>query len=298
MKTILHIDEKAALEAALQKFRRYNKAMFISVDDNSLKNSNRLVEQIFKSEPGSYEETIFKSMLRKVAVSSIYNNKNIPNFRKEAQAKRIAINIDQAIEGAKNDYLYEKGFFGVGSEGKKKYEEAQKANNLIIKATMLDKMKSRLKDTPKYVLKKTGIKAVGAAIGGVIANSGLITSSVASLTTLTNATLLTVGGIAITPATLATTAVIATTAIAMDTAVKLIPEDIKKEMKSKAYECMESASVAIKSCVDKVRHTSVGKVVEQTYNNHVKPVVQKGVDCLKKVASKGIGLFQKFKSLF
>lgn len=295
MKTILHIDEKAALETALQKFRRYNKAMFISVDDSSITGSNRLIEKIFKSEPGSYEETIYKSMLRKVAVSSIYSNKNIPNYRKEAQAKRIAINIDQAIEGAKNDYLYEKGYFGVGSEGKKKYEEAQKANNLFIKATMLDKMKSRLKDTPKYVLKKTGIKAVGAAIGGVIANSGLITTGVASFT---KATLLTIGGISITPATLATTAVIATTAIAMDTAVKLIPEDIKKDMKSKAYEYMESASVAIKSCMDKVRHTSVGEAVERTYNNHVKPVVQKGVDCLKKVASKGVGLLQKFKSLF
>lgn len=275
MKATVHYDEKAALEIALQKFRRYNKAMYFSLNDTEI--DNRLIERIFKAKSCSKEETDLKLILRKVAVNAIYMNPNIPENRKEAQAKKMAQNIDMVIAGSKNDYIYETGGFGSGTEGEQNYKEAQKAIPLVQKAVLIDLFKDKIKHVPSHLLKRESIKTIFGLISATLAHGG-IASTIAGTAAAKalGATLLTVGGITITPIVLAKAAAFAVGYEAVNLAFNVIPLKYKLKMKSIARDALISSATAIRHVSEKIITTAIGQKVANTYNTYVAPIINKG----------------------
>ena len=71
-------DDIAAVEASLKNLRRYNQAMYISVDEKFI--DNELAELYFRSEEGSDKKIALEKMIGAAAIQACNDNPDIPQF--------------------------------------------------------------------------------------------------------------------------------------------------------------------------------------------------------------------------
>ena len=75
MRTKIHYDERAALQVGLDALLRYNKAMYISLDEKQLEIP--AINEFFKAEPNSPQEQSLAKMLIFAGISSCFSSKEM-----------------------------------------------------------------------------------------------------------------------------------------------------------------------------------------------------------------------------
>lgn len=68
----IEFDDIAALEASLKNLRRYNQAMYISVDEAFI--NNELAESYFRAEESSADEISLEKMIGAAAIKACNDN--------------------------------------------------------------------------------------------------------------------------------------------------------------------------------------------------------------------------------
>ena len=104
-------DDIAAVEASLKNLRRYNQAMYISVDEKLI--DNDLAELYFRAEEGSKEEVAIEKMIGAAAIQVCNDNPDIPQKYKQQVGNRMQREFLSAFRASKVDFFYHSGKFGM-----------------------------------------------------------------------------------------------------------------------------------------------------------------------------------------
>lgn len=246
---------KSAMSEALNSLHRYIRSMYISVDLPEIATS--ALEVYFNCENTELQAT-FDKMIGAAAIQAIYEDKDIPQWLKARAAKRAAEELQDAFRGAKVEYEFAIGRFGVGQESVRKYERAKKEIKLCRKAAWLDKVKKNFPRQATKQLAKQGVKAVltagGLSVGGPI---GAIIGFV--------------------------------TGLAVDAVWYLTPKSVKDKIKKKAGEIAQKSRVIINTVSKQIKTSPIvqkaNEVVERYVAPYVRPVYEEAKKVLSKVAS-------------
>lgn len=286
-KVEIFVDERAAIQTGLSALMRYNSCMWIPLDKEQI--SCEAIEDFFKAKVGSEREQSLAKLLCIAAKDTYYTHPDIPKKNRDICANRGAKEFHFALEGAKNDYLKEMGFFGCGTEAEIKYNQAQKGNTLVRNAAAVEMAKKRLKNLPANMLKKQSVKAF---ISAAVSTLGF--QSVASGTLATAAAALGIPATVLTGgATILAMPIIYT---AVDTAIAMIPENAKKKMKETCKDTFQKATAQVDNAVKMLSQTTIGKKVTKVVDTYVQPVLTKGIDKVITLVEKGKSFCNKVKT--
>lgn len=270
MKAEFYYDERTALQVALNSLLRYNKAMFLSIEEQSI--DVPTISKFFKSTPNSAEERELAKLLIIAAKDTYMTHPDIPNQNKCRCALRGAKEFHMVLEAAKNDYLKETGFFGVGLSAEEKYNERQKSNLIFRNAALADMAKRRLKKVPANIVKKQGVKTVAGFVGSALGQLGFQSVAGGSMATIATSlgisTAVLSGGVTMSAG--------AISVIAVDVIWGIIPNDIKKKAKDNAIEVIEKTGAQIEKSTKILANTPIGKSVSNLYHEYVEPIINKG----------------------
>ena len=106
-------DDIAAVDASLKNLRRYNQAMYISVDEKFI--DNDLAELYFRAEEGSQEEIALEKMIGAAAIHACNDNPDIPQKYKQKVGNRMQREFLSSFRASKVDFLYHSGQLGMPS---------------------------------------------------------------------------------------------------------------------------------------------------------------------------------------
>ena len=296
MRTKIHYDERAALQVGLDALLRYNKAMYISLDEKQLEIP--AINEFFKAEPNSPQEQSLAKMLIFAAKETFLTHPDIPERNRCACALRGVKEFHQVLEAAKTDYLKETGYFGAGLSAEVKYNERQKENIVFRNAAIMARTKQDIKKLPSTILRGQGARTIAGLVGGALGQLSLQSAAgsaiTAAATSLGITTATVTGGVAI--------ATGALTIAAVELVYSLIPAKVKQDAKEKACDMMKRAGAQIEKVSKKLADTPIGKTTTTLYNEYVEPVVSKGAakikECYTKVKEKAKSTWTKLKSFF
>ena len=82
-----HFDDIAAVDASLKNLRRYNQAMYISVDEKLI--DNELAELYFRTTEGSKEEAALEKLIGASAIQACNDNPDIQQRYKQKVGNRM-----------------------------------------------------------------------------------------------------------------------------------------------------------------------------------------------------------------
>lgn len=249
MKAEFNYDERFALQVGMNALLRYNKAMYISIEEQNI--DIPTISEYFKAEPNSMKEREFAKILVIAAKDTYLTHPDIPERNRIKCALRGAKEFHQVLEASKNDYLKEIGYFGAGLSAEEKYNQRQKENIMVRNATIAKMAESRLKKVPTDILKKEGIKQAARFVG-VDLSGGTATMIV----------------------------------IATDVVCEMIPNEAKQKAKDSACYMMERAGNQIEKAARKLADTPIGRTVTNCYTQYVQPVVEKGYSKMEELHDK------------
>ena len=264
MKAEFYYDERTALQVALNSLLRYNKAMFLSIDEQAI--DVPTISKFFKSAPNSVEERELAKLLIIAAKDTYLTHPDIPDQNKCRCALRGAKEFHMVLEASKNDYLRETGYFGVGLSAEEKYNERQKNNLMFRNAALADMAKQRLKKVPADIIKKQGVKTSAMGQLGFQSVAGGSMATIAASLGISTAVLS--GGVAL--------AAGAISVIAVDVIWAVIPNDMKKKAKDNAIRVIEKTGAQIEKSTKILANTPIGKSVSNLYHEYVEPIIDKG----------------------
>ena len=270
MRTECYYDERTALQVGLNSLLRYNNAMFLSIDEQCI--DIPTITNFFKAKPNSIEERELAKLLVIAVKDTFLTHPDIPEQNRYRCALRGAKEFHMVLEASKNDYLRETGYFGVGLRAEEKYNERQKSNLMVRNAAIADMAKQRLMKVPTDILKKQGVKAVAAFIGGALGQLGF--HSVAGGTIATIAASLGIstavlsGGVSLVAGALSV--------IAVDVIWGVIPDNVKRKAKDNAIQTIEKVGSQIERTTTVLATTSIGKSASNLYHEYVEPIIEKG----------------------
>jgi hypothetical protein len=240
--------------------------MYISVDVPEFDTSE--IEKYFNCEDPILLAT-FDKMFGAAAMEAIYADPDIPTKFKGNVAKRAARELQDAFRGAKVEYEFASGKYGVGQESVRKYERAKKEIYLCRKATWLDKLKQNL---PRLIAKlevKSGAKSVLKTLG-----TGDITTNVASLL---------IG-------------------LAVDTVWYLTPKGVKNTLKRTAGELAQKSRAIINTVSQKIKSSPIVQkakaVVEEYVAPHIRPIYDEAKSAISSAAKAARKGWKAIKSVF
>ena len=270
MKAEFYYDERAALQIALSSLLRYNKAMFLSIEEQSI--DVPTISKFFKAEPNSIEERELAKLLIMAVKDTYLTHPDIPEQNRCHCALRGAKEFHMVLEASKNDYLRETGYFGVGLRAEEKYNERQKGNLMVRNVALADMAKQRIKKVPVDIIKKQGVKTVAGFIGSALGQLGFQSVAGGSMATIATSlgisTAVLSGGVAV--------ATGALSVIAVDVILGVIPDKVKKTAKNNAIQVIEKAGSQIEKATKVLANTSIGKSVSNLYNEYIEPIIDKG----------------------
>ena len=258
-------DDIAAVEASLKNLRRYNQAMYISVDEKLI--DNDLAELYFRAEEGSKEEVAIEKMIGAAAIQACNDNPDIPQKYKQQVGNRMQREFLSAFRASKVDFFYHSGKFGMPTTilAEKERERRHKEIAIVGKTHYLDKATKIIRRRSIRLAEKEGIRKVVETI----------TDKELTIRLVTQATLC---------------------------VASLIPESVKNEAKTVAKNVFEKTANVIEKNVERFANTPFGSKVINIMNTKVAPMIERGVEKVAEVCStvkqKAKSFWTKVKSRF
>lgn len=200
--------------------------------------------------------------------------------------------MQEAVRGAKIEAEYNMGKYGVGKIAEAERERRKRENSVVQKVVFIEKAKNTIQKTPLNAAKSGMVKnVITPSIVTALLSHGVISAPTVTVLGLSVSTPFVVG-----------VAVMAGMGIAYEAASRLIPSQVKENIKEKGREMMEKAANVIEKNVERFEHTKVGQRVSSFVREKVAPIVSKGVESVNaaydKVKAKANSMWTKFKSLF
>ncbi len=243
--------DKAAMNEALATLYRYRRSMYMTVEIPSV-DLEKLEEYFDAETPARIAQ--FEKMIGAAAIEAIYMDPDIPAKYKSKVARRASEELQQAFRGAKVEYEFAVGKYGVGQSSVRKYEHKKKQIYICRKAALIDKVKRDFPKQATKMLAKHGLKTALASAG------------------------FTVGG-------LAGAAVGFLTGLAVDAVWYLIPPKKKETVKKKFGEIAEKACKVVNTVCDRVKNSPVVQKAKQVVDTYIAPVVRPVYEKAKEVAT-------------
>lgn len=264
MKQIIIFDDLSAIEVGLKNLRRYNQAMYISVDDALIDDS--LASLYFRAEQDS-DIISLEKIIGASAIQACNDNPDIPSKYKQKVGNRMQREFLSAFRAARVDFQYHSGKFGVPAsiEAERERERRHKEISIVSKTAYLDKATKLAKRIPERTFKRDIVRKLWDTVTD--------NSSVAKWAT--RATMW---------------------------AGRLIPDSVKVEVKKTANDFFEKTATIIEKNVERFSNTSFGSKVVKVLNEKVAPVIERGVDkvieACSKVKQAAKSVWTKVKSIF
>lgn len=266
MKKVFVFDDVCAVEIALGNLRRYNHAMYISLDEEYI--DQDVAERYFRAKEDSEEKMQLRKQIRAAAIMSCNDNSDIPEKYKRKVGDRMSREFVSAMDAAVVDFQYFSGEFGMpGSiDAEAEREKRHKEISIVRKTHYIDKATKQLRKSGIRIIEKEGIKTIFEVA---------INDSPDVIKWSTRATMF---------------------------ATKLIPESVKEATKQTATKAFENTANIIDKNIERFEKTSFGSKVKNVMETKVAPVVQKGYEKVSELAS-SVGrelksLWTKAKSKF
>ena len=258
-------DDIAAVDASLKNLRRYNQAMYISVDEKFI--DNDLAELYFRAEEGSKEEIALEKMIGAAAIQACNDNPDIPQKYKLKVGNRMQREFLSSFRASKVDFLYHSGEFGMPTaiQAEKERERRHKEIAIVGKTHYIDKVIKKIKRTESYILKRNGIKTI---LSTVIDELDTVRWTTRAIMWTSN----------------------------------LLPDSVKNKVKATAKTAFEKTANIIEKNVERFANTSFGSKVVNVMNTKVAPIIERGVEkvvaACSTVKQKAKSLWTKVKSIF
>lgn len=261
----IEFDDIAAVEASLKNLRRYNQAMYISVDEAFI--NNELAELYFRAEESSADEISFEKMIGAAAIKACNDNPDIPQEYKQKVGNRMQRELLSSFRAAKVDFMYYSGQLGMPTsiKAEKERENRHKEIAIVAKTNYINKATKIIRRRSVRIAEKEGFRK---ALEGLIDNEPTIKW----------------------------------TTRAFMWATSLIPDEVKAKVKETAKTSFEKTATIIEKNVERFANTSFGSKVVKVLNEKVAPVIERGIDKVvetcSKVKQKAKSLWTKVKSFF
>lgn len=265
MKKTFEFDDIVAVEIALGNLRRYNQAMYISLDNSHI--DNEIAEKYFRALDGSEEKINLRKAIRASAIMSCNDNPDIPDKYKRKVGDRMSREYVSAMDAAAIDFQYFSGEFGMPGtvEAEKEREKRHKEIAIVRKTHYIDKTTKQIRKRGFRVVEKSGIETI----------ISVVTDDVPTVKW--------------------------TTRVIMFVS-RLIPDDVKIKIKEKAENAWEKASNTINRHIERFEQTPLGSKLKNVMENKVTPVIEKGynrvADVCSSIKNKAKSLWTKAKSFF
>lgn len=287
MKKNYSIEEKIAVEEGLKALYIYNKAMKFSLDEAYI--DANVLSEYFLSDDKQFCIDCEKK-IGAAAIRYCYDNPDI--LQKEKNARLMCDQMQEAVRGAKIEAEYNMGKYGVGKIAEAERERRKRENSVVQKVVFIEKAKNTIQKTPLNAAKSGMVKnVITPSIVTALLSHGVISAPTVTVLGLSVSTPFVVG-----------VAVMAGMGIAYEAVSRLIPSQVKENIKEKGREMMEKAANVIEKNVERFEHTKVGQRVSSFVREKVAPIVSKGVESVNaaydKVKAKANSMWTKFKSLF
>lgn len=249
MKRVFEFDDVCAVEIALGNLRRYNHAMYISLDEEHI--DKDVAEKYFRAKEGSEEKIQLRKQIRAAAIMSCNDNPDIPEKYKHKVGDRMSREFVSAMDAAAVDFQYYSGEFGMLNTPKAEAEREKRHKEIAIvrKTHYLDKVTKQVRKSSITVGTKEGISFV---VKEVVNESP---------------------------------DVVRWSTRAIMFATKLIPESVKEATKQTAKKAFEKAGNIIDKNIERFEKTSFGSKVKNVIETKVAPVIQKGYEKVSDLAS-------------
>lgn len=234
-------DDIAAVYASLKNLRRYNQAMYISVDEKLI--DKDLSERYFRAKEGSKEEIALEKIIGAAAIQACNDNPDIPQKYKQKVGNRMQREFLASFRASKVDFLYYSGQFGMPTTtiAEKERERRHKEIAIVGKAHYLDKAMKMIRQCSVRLVEKEGICKV----------FEVITDSEPTVKWATRAVMWT---------------------------ARLIPASVRNKVKETAKRAFEKTANIIEKNVERFANTSFGSKVVKVMNTKVAPIMEKGID--------------------
>lgn len=243
-----HFDDIAAVDASLKNLRRYNQAMYISVDEKLI--DNELAELYFRTTEGSKEEAALEKLIGASAIQACNDNPDIPQRYKQKVGNRMQREFLASFRASKVDYLYHSGQLGMPTmpEAEKEREGRHKEISIVGKTHYLDKATKIIRNRSIRLVEKEGISKI---IEVIITDEPTIKWTTQAATWATS----------------------------------LIPERVKNKVKATAKEYFEKTANIIEKNIDRFAKTPYGSKVVNVINTKVAPIIERGIENVAQVCS-------------
>lgn len=265
MKKIFEFDDIVAVEAALGNLRRYNQAMYISLDNTQV--DNEIAERYFRAPDGSEEKINLRKTIRAAAIMSCNDNPDIPDKYKRNVGDRMSREYVASMDAAAIDFQYYSGEFGMPGTLKAEEEREKRHKEIAIvrKTHFIDKATKKIRNRGIRIVEKEGIERI---IQVVIDDEPTIKWTTRAIMWVSD----------------------------------IIPEHVKQKTKTMASDAFEKASNIIDSHMERFERTSFGRKVMSVMREKVKPVLERGYDKVSAICSTvkntAKRLYTGFKSFF
>lgn len=256
MKKWVEIDERAAIESALNNLRRYNRAMYISLDVSALNETKSIVEKYFVASEGSNEAITLEKLIGRAAIEAVYNNRDVPKKYKKKVAERTAREYIGACKAAKVDYDYTTLAYGSGLKAEQERERRHKEIAVLKNYHYLEKVTNKIRKAPTRIAKKATISTIVDTITDEKDETRWAKRAIYFLT-------------------------------------DLIPDRVKDTVKDTAKKGFEKTANIIDKAVIRFENTSMGQKVSTFMREKVDPIVERGVNKVIEITST---IKQKVKS--
>lgn len=249
-------DDIAAVDASLKNLRRYNQAMYISVDEQLI--DKDLAERYFRAKEGSNEEIALEKMIGAAAIQACNDNPDIPQKYRQKVGNRMQREFLSSFRASKVDFLYYSGQFGMPTTTLAEKERARRHKEIAIvgKTHFIDKATKMIRRYSVRLVEKEGLRKV----------FEVITDSGSTIKWATRAVMW---------------------------AAYLIPDSVKNKVKETAKRAFEKTANIIEKNVERFANTSFGSKVMNVMNTKVAPIIERGVE---KVVAACSTVKQKAKS--
>lgn len=248
MKKVFEFDDVCAVEIALGNLRRYNQAMYISLDEGHI--DKYIAEEYFRVKDGSDEKLQLRKQIRAAAIMSCNDNPDIPEKYKRKVGDRMSREFVSAMDAAAVDFQYFSCEFGMPGSVKAEEEREKRHKQIAIvrKTHFIDKATKQIRKTGVRIVEKEGIQTV----------LEFATDNEPVVKWTTKALMIT---------------------------SRFVPDSVKEATKRTATKAFEKANNIIDKNIERFEKTSFGSKVKNVMETKVAPVVEKGYEKVSEFCS-------------
>lgn len=249
MKKVFEFDDIVAVETAIGNLRRYNQAMYMSLDDARI--DTGIAEKYFRAADGSEEKLKLRKMVRAAVIMACNDNPDIPDKYKRKVGDRMSREYVSAMDAAAIDFGYFSGEYGMpGSvKAEEERERRHKEIALVRKTHFIDKVTKKIRSRGIRIVEKSSIEKI----------IQVVADEEPTIRWATRGIML---------------------------ASDLIPKEVRQKIRTMAAKACEKASNIIHYRIERFERTPFGSKVMNVMRNKVEPVLEKGFDKVSAACSK------------